>query len=103
MTNDPEPEPATVTMLSRGKGVPDDARAAYKDIHAQLETQREAAAVTDLRVQRIGLEGEARLCADFRSERDARAALDDIRKRTEGVELLDVAIAPCPSPKDPEP
>lgn len=90
-------------MLSRGKGVPDTARAAYKDIRDLLEGQRTTYAVTDLRTQRIGLEGETRLCAEFRSAKDAQAALDAIRKRAEGVDLLDVSEAPCPSPKDSKP
>jgi hypothetical protein len=87
-------------MLSRGKGVPDATRAAYKDIHALLEQQRAAYVVTDLRTQRIGLEGETRLCAEFRSEKDAQAALAEVRKRAAGVDLLDVSETPCPSPKE---
>jgi hypothetical protein len=93
----------TVTMLSRGKGVPEATRAAYTDIRALLEKQRSAYAVTDLRTQRIGLEGETRLCAEFRSAKDAQAALSEIRQRAAGVELLDVSDAPCPSPKESKP
>jgi hypothetical protein len=96
-TGDAQPSTLTITMLSRGKGVPDDTRAAYKDIRALLEQQRSAYAVTDLRTQRIGLEGETRLCAEFRSAQDAQAALVEIRKRAAGVDLLDVSEAPCPS------
>lgn len=90
-------------MLSRGKGVPDDTRAAYKDIRALLEQQRAAYAVTDLRTQRIGLEGETRLCAEFRSEKDAQAALAEVRKRAAGVDLLEISEAPCPPPKESKP
>ena len=90
-------------MLSRGKGVPDATRAAYKDIRAMLEQQRGAYAVTDLRTQRIGLEGESRLCAEFDNPKDAQAALDAIRKRVAGIDLIDVSDTPCPSPKDSTP
>jgi len=90
-------------MLSRGKGVPDEARAAYQDIRALLERQRAAYAVTELRTQRIGLEGETRLCAEFESAKDARAALAEIRKRAASVDLLEVSQAPCPSPKESKP
>lgn len=90
----------TVTMLSRGKGVPDATRAAYRDIRALLEARQKASVVTDMRSQRIGLEGETRMCAQFRSAQDARAAYDEIRKRASGVDLLQVALTPCPSPKD---
>lgn len=93
----------TVTMLSRGKGVPDEARAAYQDIRALLEEQRSTYAVTDLRTQRIGLEGETRLCVEFRSANDAQAALGAIRKRADGVDLLDVSEMSCPPPKEAKP
>jgi hypothetical protein len=102
-TGDTATATLTVTMLSRGKGVPEATRAAYNDIRALLEKQRSAYAVTDLRTQRIGLEGETRLCAEFRSTTDAQAALSDIRQRAEGVELLDISDAPCPSPKESKP
>jgi hypothetical protein len=90
-------------MLSRGKGVPDDTRAAWKDIRALLEQRRATYAVTDLRTQRIGLEGETRLCAEFRNAKDAQAALAEVRQRAAGVDLLDVSEAPCPSPKESKP
>lgn len=90
-------------MLSRGKGVPDTTRAAWKDIRVLLEQQRATYAVTDLRTQRIGLEGETRLCAEFRSAEDAQAALAEVRRRAAGVDLLDVSEAPCPSPKESKP
>jgi hypothetical protein len=100
---DAQPPTLTITMLSRGKGVPDDTRAAYKDIRALLERQRAAYAVTDLRTQRIGLEGETRLCAEFQSAQDAQAALAEIRKRAASVDLLEVSEAPCPPPKESKP
>lgn len=90
-------------MLSRGKGVPDEARAAYQDARAVLERRRDAGIVTEMRTQRIGLEGETRLCAEFRSEQDARAALAEIQKRTAGADLLDAEIAPCPPTKGKSP
>lgn len=98
-----QPATLTVTMLSRGKGVPDEARAAYKDIRALLEQQQSIDAVTGLRTQRIGLEGETRLCAEFRSAEDAQAALAEIRKHAAGVDLLDIELASCPSPKEYKP
>lgn len=100
---DPQPAALTVTMLSRGKGVPDATRAAYKDVRALLDSQRGAYAVTGLRSQRIGLEGETRLCVEFENAKDAQAALDAIRKQVAGVDLLEVSETPCPSPKDSTP
>lgn len=97
--DDTPPVTLTVTMLSRGKGVPDEARTAYQDARALLERQRDADIVTAMRTQRIGLEGETRLCAEFRSAEEAQSALAEIRKRSAGVDLLDVEVAPCPPPK----
>ena len=102
-TETAEPTTLIVTMLSRGKGVPDEARAAYQDARALLEGRRDADIVTELRTQRIGLEGETRLCAEFRNAEEAQSALAEIRKRTAGIDLLDVGIAPCPSPKGKSP
>ena len=98
---DPSAQPATITisMLSRGKGVPPETRAAYKRIRALLESR----GVSDLQTQRIGIEGETRLCAGFHDARDAEAALDEIRKIAGDVELLEVTTSACPTNKDKTP
>lgn len=88
-------------MLSRGKGVPSQTREAYERIRRLLEERRET--LTGLQVQRIGLEGETRLCAGFRSDAEAQAALDQIRSIASGVELLDIATSPCPTSKEKTP
>jgi hypothetical protein len=90
-------------MLSRGKGVPEATRSAYQDIRALLERQRDAGTVTRLYTQRIGLEGELRLCVEFKDPDLAREALTEIHKRSDGVELLNVSAVPCPSPKEGKP
>jgi hypothetical protein len=97
--SDVQPTQIVVTMLSRGKGVPTETRDAYKQIRYVLEQQQANANVTVLQASRIGLEGETRLCAEFRNREDAQPALAQIRKLAAGVDLLDVAEAPCPSRK----
>ncbi len=87
-------------MLSRGKGVPYATRDAYKRIHAALEQRQSVSAVTSMYSQRIGLEGESRLCIEFRSAQDAEAALIEIRKLAAGMDLLNVSDTPCPSRKE---
>lgn len=89
----------TITMLSRGKGVPPEARRLYSEMRRELEAQR-GAAVTEVTAKRIGIEGEARLCVRFSDAAAARAAYDQFRKRAAGVDLLEVAQAPCPNEKD---
>ena len=95
-----EPTRITINALSRGKGVPAETREAFKQIRALLERQQAAAAVAALQYQRIGLEGESRLCVEFRNASDVQAALAEIRKIAAGVELLNVVEAPCPSNKE---
>lgn len=90
----------TIDALSRGKGVPAETRDAFKQIRALLERQQATSAVAAVRYQRIGLEGESRLCVEFRNASDAQAALTEIRKIAAGADLLNVVEAPCPSNKE---
>ena len=92
---------AAATLSGHHAGT--DAPGCANRLETLLDKQRSAYAITDLRTQRIGLEGETRLCAEFRSAKDAQAALSEIRQRAAGVELLDVSDAPCPSPKESKP
>ena len=94
------PTHITINVLSRGKGVPAETREAFKKIRALLEQQQATAAVTALQYQRIGLEGESRLCVEFRNASDAQAALIEIHKTSADVDLLNVVEAPCPSNKE---
>jgi len=94
------PTHITINALSRGKGVPAETREAFKQIRALLERQQATAAVTAVQYQRIGLEGESRLCVEFRNANDAQAALTEVRKISADVDLLNVVEAPCPSKKE---
>jgi hypothetical protein len=94
------PVHVTINALSRGKGVPTGTRDAFKQIRALLERQQAASAVVAVRYQRIGIEGESRLCVEFRNASDAQSALAEIRKIAAGADLLDVVEAPCPSNKE---
>lgn len=93
----------TIDALSRGKGVPTETRDAFKQIRALLERQQATSAVVAVRYQRIGIEGESRLCVEFRNASDAQAALTEIRKIAAGADLLNVVEAPCPSNKEQNP
>lgn len=97
------PASITVEMLSRGKGVPDETRAVFKQIHALLEQHQARDNVTTMQTKRMGLEGETRLCAQFRDRDEAEAALAEIRKYATGVDLLNISTDPCPSPKEATP
>lgn len=92
-----------VTTLSKGRGVPEPTRASYQRVRALLEDKQRAAQLSELAVKRMGLEGETRLCAEFRDPAQARAALAEIRKLTDGVELINVEPAPCSKSKEDTP
>ena len=93
----------TVTTLSKGRGVPEPTRASYQRVRALLEDKQRAAQLSGFAVKRMGLEGETRLCAEFRDPAQARAALAEIRKLTDGVELINVEPAPCSMSKEDTP
>lgn len=97
---DAAPVRITISALSRGKGVPSETRQAFKQIRALLERRQAASAVAAVRYQRIGIEGESRLCVEFRSAGDAQAVLTEIRTIAAGADLLDIVEAPCPSNKE---
>lgn len=101
--DDTAPVQLTINALSRGKGVPAETRDAFKQIRTLLEQQQTNASVTGLQVQRIGLEGESRLCVEFRNRSDAQATLARIRTLSTGVDLLEVVETPCPSSKEYKP
>lgn len=94
--NDPEPTSVTITTLSKGRGVPAPTRDAYKQIRGLLEEQQNQAAVTNIETQRVGIEGEMRMCAEFRDRDQAEYTLEQIRKISADVELLNVVEGPCP-------
>lgn len=93
---DPEPTSVTITTLSKGRGVPAPTRDAYKQIRGLLEEQQNRSAVTNIDTQRIGIEGEMRMCAEFRDRDQAEYTLEQIRKISADVELLNVVEGPCP-------
>lgn len=97
---DAAPVRITIEALSRGKGVPAETRDAFKQVRTLLERQQATPAIAALQYQRIGLEGESRLCVEFRNASDAQAALTEIRKIAAGADLLNVVEAPCPSKKE---
>ncbi|WP_189644650.1 hypothetical protein [Luteimonas gilva] len=91
------PTSVVITTMSKGRGVPAPTRDAYKQIRGLLEEQKNQSAVTNIDTQRIGLEGEMRMCAEFRDRAQAEYTLEQIRKLSADVELIHVAEGPCPT------
>jgi hypothetical protein len=81
--------------LSRGKGVPEAARAALADAEEALEDLQARGADITINKERIGLEGETRLCATFADTSVAEEALEGIRRLVSGVDLVNLTEEPC--------
>jgi hypothetical protein len=89
-----QPSAVAVYALSRGKGVPEPTRDAFRKARALLkDLERDGKA--RLEETRIGLEGETRLCAEFKDPGAARETLDKLRALSREVELMNVVEEPC--------
>lgn len=94
----PRPFAFVVVALSRGKGVPPEAREAMKRVAAMVEADRARGLRVESRRQRIGLEGETCLEIEYENAAEgarAKARADEIGK---GVDLFRVEAGACPSP-----
>lgn len=90
------PQSFSIYALSRGKGVPEEARNVLDKARALLKTAQEQGAVTRLTDQRIGLEGETRVCAELRDPDSASELFSHIQQISLGVDLINVKIEACP-------
>jgi len=84
-----------VYTLSRGKGVPDETRATLTRIRELLDAARKDQRVTAVQSSRIGIEGEARLCVEFRDAAAAAELGNQVRALARDVELLNVVDENC--------
>lgn len=84
-----------VYALSRGKGVPEPTRGAFRRAHTLLEGAKMRGEVKWLKETRIGLEGETRLCVEAKDVVAARALLRELRAIGEKVELFNVVVESC--------
>jgi hypothetical protein len=90
-----EPQSFALYALSRGKGVPESASAVLagaEEVIADLQARGAQITVTK---ERIGLEGETRLCASFADESVAEEALERVRRLVSGVDLINLTEEPC--------
>jgi hypothetical protein len=86
-----------VYALSRGGGVPQEARDVLRRIEALVDADREGGAQVTVETTRIGLEGESRFCATYEDPVVAAATYRRAAEIAEGVDLLNLVAEPCPS------
>jgi hypothetical protein len=89
-------------VLSRGKGVPDEAWEALGEVRELAEADREKGIAVTIRVERIGLEGERRLCIEYEDADGARRTYERARAVVEGVDLTRLVVERCDEPDDEE-
>ena len=86
-----------VYALSRGKGVPREARDALARVREVLEADRGRGVRVSVETTRIGLEGETRVCATYADPQDASQAYQRAQALVKGVDLVNLVAEPCES------
>ncbi len=92
----PAPQSISVYALSRGQGVPDQARVVLGHSRTLLKAAQERGKVRRMVEQRIGIEGETLLCAEFSEAESAHSLIEQIQQLGQGVDLINVKVEPCP-------
>lgn len=85
----------TVSILSRGKGVPREARDALAVVRKLLEEDRARGLAVTWQSTRLGLEGETHLCARYEDPTLAADAYARARALVSGIDLVHLAAEPC--------
>ena len=98
--NTPESKASTLSsfsvyVLSRGKGVPKEAREVLEQSRDVLKKAQEHGEVKRLVDRRIGLEGETRLCAEFSDEKAAERFFNQLHRLSLGVDLVNIKKEAC--------
>lgn len=81
--------------LSRGKGVPEGSREALRKFRRLLREAEKSGEIVQLTEQRIGLEGETKICAEFVSPDFAEKAWLTIQKMVGDQDLLNIRAERC--------
>lgn len=85
----------SVYALSRGKGVPDEARQVLERSRHLFKRAQEQGDVKQILDRRIGLEGETQICVEFSDERTANKLFSEIQNLSNGVDLVNVKRESC--------
>lgn len=84
--------------LSRGTGVPPEARDALRQVRKLVETDQNRGLSVSVETIRIGIEGETRVCFDYNDPRDGTRAYERASVIVEGVDLVNLVAEPCATP-----
>jgi hypothetical protein len=78
----------SVQALSRGRGVPAEAREALQKVRALVEADRAQGMAVTLESRRFGLEGETELCIEYEDREQAAATFRRAQALVSGVDLV---------------
>lgn len=87
-----------VFALSRGKGVPPEARDVLRKVAEIADADERRGVRVETGRTRIGLEGETRLCVEYHSAAEARRGLEKVEKIVKDVDLVNLVPGPCGEP-----
>jgi hypothetical protein len=90
----------SVYALSRGSGVPAEARAAQQKVQALVEADRKRGVRVSVEATVIGIEGERRLCVTYDNPQEGAQALARARAIVNGIDLVNLVEEPC-TPRPP--
>lgn len=100
----PPPVPMTSTHsfaisgLSRGKGVPPEAREALRQVRELVEADQNRGVSVSVETTRIGIEGETRVCVEYKDPEDGTRAYERAKVIVKGVDLVNLVAEPCATP-----
>jgi hypothetical protein len=89
-----------VYALSRGSGVPAEAREAQGRVEALVEADRKRGLSVTVEARRIGIEGERRLCVSYQNAEEGARAVERARALVAGIDLVNLVEEPCSQPRD---
>lgn len=98
-TSEPPSTPAVTSFavytLSRGAGVPAEAREALEQVTNLVDADRKRGVKVTSETTYIGLEGERRLCAEYEDPKEGTRAWERAGAIVKGVDLVNLAAEPC--------
>lgn len=87
--------PIQVDILSRGRGVPEEAIRAYQEIQSLAEQQSNLGTSLVIQQTTLGIEGERRMCIVIDDEAQASVLFEDISVLAMDIELMRVSRELC--------
>jgi len=84
-----------VYALSRGKGVPPEARAALQRVETMVEESRKRGVTVTVTTARIGIEGETRVCFAYEDPKEGARDYERARDLVKDVDLVNLKVESC--------